>query len=108
MIDLGDILEGLVQRTTEGKLKWTPSVAEGRFITSVDAITIVIWEIPDESFAYRLDILDAESGQTIESLGYEQPTAGLDGVLKRLYVLARRSAVDFDSTLQKLAKALEL
>ena len=42
MIELSPILEGLIQRTTEGKLKWSRTVPHDRFVTSVDAIAIVI------------------------------------------------------------------
>ena len=108
MVDLGLILEKLVERTTEGRLNWRPSVADGRFVTSVDAISLVIAGIPGERSAFQLDIHDPESGQIIESLGHAETTAEQDGALRRLYVLARRSALDTESTLQKLAKALEL
>ena len=108
MIDLGQILVGLIQRTTEGKLKWSSSVENDRFVTSVDAISIVIVEIRGRDPNYRLDILNDESGATIESLGFEDTSVEQDRQLARLYVLARRSAFDIDSTLEKLAKALEL
>ena len=105
MIELGEIVEGLVRRTTEGKLKWSRTVENDRFITSVDTISVVIEEIqhPD----YRLDILD-ESGQTVESLGFLDTTTEQEEQLAHLYALARRSALDIDSALEKLAKALEL
>ena len=133
MIELGQIVSGLVQRTAEGKLKWTRSVQDGRFIASVDAISITIGE-EEGSFSslYRLDILD-ETGATVESLRYHEMTAEqyeelarlyvLDETgatvesfryyemtdeqyeeLARLYVLARRSALDIESVLEKLAK----
>ena len=105
MIELGQILGGLVQRTTEGKLKWSRSVETDRFVTSVDAISVVIAEIRHTS--YRLDILD-ESGQTIDSLVYPNVTDEQDEQLARLYTLARRSALDIDATLERLAKGLEL
>ena len=38
MIELAQILPGLVQRTTEVKLKWYRSVQKNQFVTSVDAI----------------------------------------------------------------------
>ena len=108
MIELGQILDGLVQRTTEGKLKWSRTVQPDRFVTSVDAISIVIVEIQDFSpDHYRLDILD-EWGDTADSLDYRDTTDEQDRQLARLYVLARRSGNNIDSTLEKLAKALEL
>ena len=105
MIKLGQILEGLVQRTAEGKLKWSRTVENDRFVTSVDAISVVISE--SQGFYYRLDILD-ESGQTVESLDFPDVTPEYHEQLAHLYALARRSAIDIDSTLEKLAKALEL
>ncbi len=108
MIELGQIVSGLVQRTAEGKLKWTRSVQDGRFVASVDAISITIGEEEGRfSSGYRLDILD-ETGATVESLRYDETTTEQDEELARLYVLARRSAYDIDSLLEKLAKGLEL
>ena len=104
MIELGQILEGLVRRTTEGKLNWSRTVENRRFVTSVDAISVVIEELqypPD--IRYRLDILD-ESGETVESLRYEDTTSEQDEQLARLYVLARRSALNINATLEKLAR----
>ena len=105
MIELSQILDGLIQRTMEGKLKWSRTVQNGRYTASVDAIPIEIVEIADPS--YRLVILD-ESGDTIESLDYQDTTVEQDQLLARLYVLARRSALDIDSVLEKLARGLEL
>ena len=108
MIDLGQILDGLVQRTTEGKLKWSRTVENDRFVTSVDAISIVILQLSDYGTHYRLDILDDETGAIVESLSIEDTSVEQDQQLERLYVLARRSAFNIDLTLEKLAKALEL
>ena len=108
MIELGQILEGLVYRTTEGKLNWSRTVENGRFIASVDAVSVVIMEVGYFSgLSYVLDILD-ESGETVESLRHQDTTSEQDEQLARLYVLARRSALNIDSTLEKLAKGLEL
>jgi hypothetical protein len=106
MIEVGQILAGLVQRTTEGKLKWSRAVENGRFVTSVDAISIMIQEMQAGGL-YRLNIFD-ESGETVESLSYQYTSEEEDDQLARLYVLARRSALNVDLTLEKLAKALEL
>jgi hypothetical protein len=115
MIELGQILDGLVQRTTEGKLRWSRTVAKDRFVTSVDAISVAIVDagpIPEVNYetfreSYRLDILD-ESGDVVDSLGFKDTTGEQDQLLERLYVLARRSALNVDSVLEKLAKGLEL
>ncbi len=70
MIEVGQILAGLVQKAEEGRLKWSRAVRNNdRFVTSVDAISIVIIEIDATNSNHRLDILD-ESGETVESLRY--------------------------------------
>lgn len=105
MIELSQILAGLIQRTEEGKLQWIRTVEDDRFISSVDAISIVVVEVKHPN--YRLEILN-ESGETVESLEYESTTPTQDQQLASLYALARRSALNTDVTLEKLAKALEL
>ena len=107
MIELDQILTGLVQRTEEGRLKWSRSPHDDQFVTSVETISIVIIEFDARDNNYRLDIHD-ETGQTVESLGYQDTSPEQDRTLARLYVLARRSAFDIDATLEKLAKGLEL
>ena len=104
MVDLDQVLTGLVRRTDEGVLRWSRTVEGGRFTTSVDAISVLISE---DHPGYRLDILD-ESGETVESLRYADTTIEQDNKLARLFVLARRSAHNIDSTLEKLARGLEL
>ena len=105
MIEVGQILTGLIQRTTEGKLKWTQSGQNSRFRTSVDGVAVVIREIADPSYVFEIY---NESGQMVESLDFQNSTEALDQQLGRLYVLARRSALNTDTTLEKLARGLEL
>ncbi len=111
MIELDQILDGLIRRTDDGKLKWHRSVREHQFVASAGAISVVIRELPpriiDADPNYRLEILD-ENGHTVEVLHYDNVTAEQDKQLERLFVVARRSALDIDSVLQKLAEALEL
>ena len=104
MIDLDQILQGLIQRTMEGKLRWSRAVQRNRFTTSIDAISVMIFETdPGHGF----DIFD-ESGELVESLRFEDTSASQDRKLARLHILARRSALDVDSVLEKLAQGLEL
>ena len=108
MIELDQILEGLVQRTTEGKLKWRRGVREGQYVTSVDAISIVVMNDEFlEPLGYRLEILE-ESGKTVESLRNRHSTAEQGQQLERLHLEAHRSARESDPVLEKLARALEL
>ena len=115
MIELGQILEGLVRRTTEGRLKWSRTVEKDRFISSVDAVSVAIVDAgyvleadyETRRASYRLDILD-EQGDVVDSLGFKDTTFEQQGQLERLYLLARRSALNVESVLEKLAKGLEL
>ena len=119
MNELDNILDGLVQRTTDGKLQWKRTVAENEFVTSVDAIGIVVRELGQNSLGFplrrQLEIAD-ENGATVEVI---ETGGGMVGVqhdqrqsderarqLKQLYEMARRSALDTQATLEKLAKAL--
>ena len=108
MTDLDQILTGLIQRTKEGKLKWSSTHQQDRFTTSVDVISVMIFEsVSSFGAGYQLDILD-ESGEIVESLRHEDTTEEQDELLERLYILARRSALDIDLVLEKLAQGLEL
>lgn len=108
MIELAQILTGLVERTSEGKLKWSRTVQDHRFATSIGAISVVISEFDGQNPPrYGLDILD-ESGETVESLRYHNSTAEQDQQMERLFFQARRSALNIDEILERLAKGLEL
>ena len=120
MDNMGRILKGLLRRTEDGKLKWKPSAAGESFVAAVDTIAVSVRSLGSEAFhvptRYRLEVMN-EQGLTVEAL--ESPdTFGLvaeerlatgeqDGEMSRLFILARRSALDTDSTLQKLADRLE-
>ena len=110
MIDLDQILERLIQRTGDGKLKWSPTVGRDQFVTSVDTISVVVCEIVTRGnfpiTSYRLDIFN-EAGDTIEVLRSTNEGSKRTQRLEHLHTLARRSALDTQSTLEKLAKALE-
>ncbi|MCY4560589.1 MAG: hypothetical protein OXF79_30340 [Chloroflexi bacterium] len=107
MSQLERVMEGLHRRTAEGRLKWEPTVAEGQFVTAVDAIAVAIqetkWPRPK---GCRLEILD-EEGRLAEVLDHGNTSADQYEALERLYAEARRSALSSQITLEKLAKALE-
>ena len=109
MIELGQILTGLIQRTEEGKLSWTKSVQTDRYVASVDVISLVVGEYDGKwgSPRYRLDVFD-ELGEVAGSFDVRDTTGEQQEQLSRLFELARRSANKIDSTLEKLAKALEI
>lgn len=107
MIGLDDILTRLVQRTEERKLQWSRTAEEGRFTTSVGAISVIIAEA-NTHFAknYEIEILN-ESGETVETKlsSHLGPAERLN--LVKLYSLARRSAHNVDEILEKLAESLD-
>lgn len=124
MSQMDKILDGLIRRTNDGKLNWRRSVREDDFIASVDAISVVVRGFRRgrllETSKYQIEIKDAQgsSARVLETLDEEEvgnvdvPSDRLATDvqaqrLKRLYALARRSALNPDATLDKLAKALE-
>ena len=114
------ILEGLINRTEAGKMKWRTTINEDVFASAVDTTGVVIKLLSASSGftpeRHRLEILN-DNGvtavvlETKDEIGMVPPEyqatydQSLD--LRRLFVLARQSALDTDSTLEKLARDLE-
>ena len=115
MNKLDDILDGLIRRTSDGKLKWNRTPEANQFVTAVDALAVIVrrWDFshalhaPPEA-AFELEIID-EKGSSIETLRTrsKQATTGQEQKLSDLHDLARLSALNVQETLDKLAKALE-
>lgn len=119
MNELNQILAGLTQRTAAGSLKWKRTMASHEFVTSIDAISVVVRRLDEGSLTaiarYQLEILNDE-GSTVEVLESNDVLGNIPDdrcatdeqalQLERLYVLARRSALNTQATLEKLAKAL--
>ena len=116
MSNMSTILQGLISRSEEGKLKWQTSVDSKAFVAAVDTTGLIVKVLDDFLDTYRLEILN-DKGLTAAVL---ETDAGLGNVpresratdeqihaLRRLYVLARQSALDSNSTLEKLASDLE-
>ena len=119
MNEMDQILEGLIRRTNAGKLRWQRSIEDDEFLASVDAISVVIRFRKGgltNPARHQLEILDDEgaTAEVIETYDALWPipddrraTPEQARQLDRLYVLARRSALNTQATLAKLAKALE-
>ena len=120
MSNIARVLEGLINRTHEGKLQWQTTADPDRFLAAVDMIAVIISRLStglslgDER--YRLEILNdegttveiLETADTFEMIPSERlPTAEQARTLTRLFTLARRSALDTDATLEKLANSLD-
>jgi hypothetical protein len=115
MNELDKILDGLIRRTSDGKLNWSRTAEANQFVTSVDTISVIVrrrtvplsiigGSVPE----FRLEILD-DQGTLIETFvsGDAGTTPQRREDLARLHELARHSALNIQGTLEKLAKALE-
>ena len=129
MNDFDKILAGLLRRTSDQQLQWSSSVNIGEFVTSVDVIAVVVRELSEGSvpksyyantrafvpYGHQLEIFDDKDNpvavlETGGKRSYVAPdrsaTPEQATQLAQLYELARRSALNTDATLAKLAKAL--
>ena len=110
-----EILDGLINRTKEGKLTWHTTITRDTFITSVDTIGIVVKLLDDFLERYQIEIQNDE-GVTAYILQTPHLAKGAkaeneanpeqDRKLSRLFTLARSSALNTDLTLEKLAESL--
>ena len=111
MNELDKILDGLIQRTLDGKLRWSSTAFLNKFATSIDTISVTIGESSRSHGGItgrpRLEIFN-ERGDLAEVIQIDIHSSGEQyEKLDRLHELARRSALDIQATLEKLAKALE-
>ena len=116
MSRISEILEGLINRTEEEKLVWQTSADSNAFVTAVGAISVVVRSL-DRTLGerHRLEIQNDEGItvqvlQTPDTFGFTtteyEATPEQDRELSRLFILARRSALKTDTTLEELAKRL--
>ena len=115
MNELDKILDGLIRRTSDGKLNWSRTAEANQFVTSVDTISVIVRRrtvplsiIGGSVTEIGLEILD-DQGTLIETFvsGDAGTTPQRREDLVHLYELARHSALNIQGTLEKLAKALE-
>lgn len=113
------ILQGLINRTEERRLNWHTSVNDDAFVASVDTTGVTIRSLGAQMIAgperHRLEILN-DNGVTAvvlespDTFGLVPPentaTAEQAQDMNRLFVLARQSALNIDSTLDKLVADL--
>ncbi len=116
MSKMSTILQGLISRTEEGKLSWRTSIRKNVFLTAVDTTAVSIRELDEFLELYRLEILNKEGFKTVTLETYDEREVGYQSSvatpqqandMQRLFELARNSALDPDSTLDKLAGDLE-
>ena len=120
MSDWDKILSGLVRRTNDGKLGWSRSITDNEFVTSIETISVVVRDTSKGAIfgsgRYQLAILDDEDeavavlevNDTLRLVPDDRDaTPEQASQLAHLFELARRSALNTQATLEKLAKALE-
>ena len=113
------VLTGLVDRTTDGKLEWRSALGRNAFLATVDLIGVIIKPSGGSSNGqrgYSLEILNNE-GLIAEVLATDADYAAEIGarsitddqreMIIRLFHLARRSALNTDATMSELASRLE-
>ena len=116
MNKMSTIMQSLIRRTEEEKLKWRTMLEDDVFVASVDTTALTIRMLDRLQQRHQLKIMN-EQGSTVVVL----ETGDVRGIvpkerlasreqaeyLRRLFELARYSALDPDSTLEKLANDLE-
>ena len=114
------ILHKLIDHTQEGRVTWHTTADTDGFLATVDTVGIVISSLGKQSMSggerYKVQILNregriAEVIETRDEFGLipserlasdEQAQA-----MESLFVLARRSALDVDATLDELVHQLD-
>ena len=111
MNELDRILDGLIRRTSDAKLRWSRTAISNEFATSIDTISLTIGlsAISQDGLTGtpRLEIYNERGDLAEVILVDEHSDVDQDGKLRRLHELARGSALNTQETLEKLAKALE-
>ena len=113
---ISEILDGLINRTEEGKLTWRVTTDPDIFVTSVDTIVVSVSSdsIGGKSPHHHMLIKDFErrTSRVLHTPYSEAPDPEHDATpeqaqqLSRLFTLARGSALKADLTLEQLAKSL--
>ena len=107
------ILKKLIERTQEGKIRWSETADPDVFIATVDTIGVIVkrmnWGRSGfESF--KVEILNRE-GRIAEDLTIDDVTTAdynpLGDLIEQLHTLARRSALDAEATLDDLVQELD-
>ena len=81
MTKMSTILQGLISRTEEGKLKWRTSIRKNVFLTAVDTTAVSIRELDEFLELYRLEILNKEGFKTVTLETFDERGHGTqDGI----------------------------
>lgn len=105
------LIESLIYRTKEGKVKWERTVTRNRFMADLDPYTVsirrIIWT-SNATFAYSLDMMDADERRVVTLRNELTPDQGDYDQLKELFALAQDSASPpVEEGVDKLLQELE-
>ena len=115
MVEMGDVVEKLLERTTEGQVPWKPTADESTFAASFGSMSLLIstherQAVLGKRTEYKLSVsgesvLD-EKGYEIESAVYTAEFSSGILPLSDVYRLAKRQALKIDERLQELVTLL--
>ena len=105
MADITEILDKLLERTTQGKVPWKSTAGEQTFVAVIGNLSVMI--LRDAGHQPALKILD-KSGREIDVLDADRSEGRKwREDLWRLHEEARRVALDIGTQLDELLKELE-
>ncbi|MDE6702695.1 MAG: hypothetical protein K2K00_03355 [Muribaculaceae bacterium] len=102
------IVNALIDKTKEMKLKWERTSSETKFQTAIGENTVVVYyyyTYPDDIPCIGIDILDL-FGEKIDQFSSEATDADFS-ILDDLYTRARRNALHIDATISTLKSNLD-
>ena len=110
MVEMGDVIERLANRTSEGQVPWKPTADEATFAASFGSMSLLISTHERQTgirrmTEYKLSVLD-EKGYEIESAVYTAGFPSENLPLSDVYRLAKRQALKIDERLQELVTLL--
>ena len=110
MVEMGDVIERLANRTSEGQVPWKPTADEATFAASFGSMSLLIstherQAVLGKRTEYKLSVLD-EKGYEIESAVYTAEFSSGILPLSDVYRLAKRQALKIDERLQELVTLL--
>ena len=113
MADMTDILTKLIEKSRDGKIAWRETSSKEKFLAMLGETGVSI-NSDTTIRVYELQIID-KHGRVIESMFADYDSSGLLPASERkvannlgeLHGIAKRSALDIDSTLDELASRLD-
>ena len=105
MAEVTEIFSKLLERTRESKVLWKSTTSPQTFVAVIGDHSVMIL-VNDSGRA--IFSVNNKTGETIETMsGSKYSTIGWQSELRELHELARHIALNVDSELDKLLRALE-